>query len=377
MRIGYFVRDLLVRDPSGRLAQCGGIKVVLQHVTMLKRAGYEVVLMARNIPLDLNPAERGLYENPVVLASDTLDGIPACDVYVGTVFSDVATLFRRTRGKIVHLCQGYEPIDFESRLQGEMVTERYVRSGAFSRLRTYMDGRKFKRRIEKIESAYALPTVKAAVSKHLKDLIERRYQQPCFLIQNGIDPGIFYPDPGRTWGENGQIKVLSVGSTNVGFKGIPDTLEAIKRVKEKGIDLHLIRVSPQTPSQQEKGGRLVDAYYTNVPEEEMAALYRRTDLFISSSLEGEGFGLPAMEALASGVPSILTDISSYRNFGQGDDFAYFVPTRRPDRIADGVVALIRDGALRQRCVEAGKRVAEDFTLKRTEQDLLRFAEALA
>ena len=68
----------------------------------------------------------------------------------------------------------------------------------------------------------------------------------------------------------------------------------------------------------------------------MAALYRDTDVFISSSLEGEGFGLPAVEALASGVPAILTDISSYGNMDNTHDFACFVPPREPEEIATAV-----------------------------------------
>ena len=74
-----------------------------------------------------------------------------------------------------------------------------------------MDLMKFKKRIKEIESIYALPTVKAAVSKHLVELLEKRYQQKCFLIQNGIDTHIFYPDGRRVWGENPRIRILSVG----------------------------------------------------------------------------------------------------------------------------------------------------------------------
>jgi len=51
--------------------------------------------------------------------------------------------------------------------------------------------------------------------------------------------------------------------------------------------------------------------------------------------------LPAIEALASGVPSILTGISNYINFDEKRDFTYFVPTHRPDRIAEGVLAFIK------------------------------------
>jgi glycosyltransferase involved in cell wall biosynthesis len=83
-----------------------------------------------------------------------------------------------------------------------------------------------------------------------------------------------------------------------------------------------------------------------------------------------------MEALASGVPSILTEISSYKNFDTQRDFAYFVPTHRPDRIAEGILILIEDRGLRERYRDGGIRVAKGFTLERTKQDLLNFIEGL-
>jgi len=373
MRIGYFIRNYVLRGSDGKPAISGGVKVVSQHVKMLDEAGIEVLLVTRNVQTDSDLAELNLYDKPIVLRKE--EDIPDCDLYIGTVFSDVKMLFQRGKGKVVHLCQGYEPIDFTSRIEEKVLTEKYLRKGIFSLWR-YADRWKFKKRIKAIESIYALPTVKAAVSKHLVELIEKRFNQKCSLIQNGIDPKIFYPGQGRNWGENGKVKILSVGPINVGFKGIPDTLQAIKLLKGKGVPIEFFRVSPHPPSEREELGDVVDQYYMNLREREMGELYRTVDLFISSSLEGEGFGLPAMEALSCGVPSILTEISSYKNFDTNRDFAYFVPVHRPDRIAEGVLALIEEKGLREKCKERGIGVSGGFTLKRTQQDLANFIKGL-
>ena len=335
-----------MEDGYGRSAISGGVKVVSQHVKLLHEMGYEALLVTKNMKMDSNLTELNLYEKPIVI--ETEDDIPECDIYVGSLYNDVKSLFQRGRGRVVHLCQGYEPVDFTSRIEEEVITEKYSKRRGFSIWR-YLDVLKFKRKIKQIESVYALPTVKTAVSKHLVELIQKRYGQKCFLIQNGIDPNIFYPNEKRIWGEHGKIRILSVGPINVGFKGIPDTLQSLRLLKEKGVPVVFTRVSPHPPSDREEVGKLVDQYCINLKEKEMAELYRRTDIFISSSLEGEGFGLPAMEALASGVPSVLTEISSYKNFDEKRDFAYFVPTHRPDRIAEGILALIEDQAKRVGC----------------------------
>ncbi len=369
MRIGYFIRNYVLKGSDGRPAISGGVKVVSQHVKLLNEMGIETLLFTRNIQTDLDLGEFNLYDHPIVV-SGAMD-LPDCDLYIGTIFSDVQMLFQKRKGRVVHLCQGYEPIDYVSRIQEGVISERYQRRGLFFIWKP-LDHWKFRKRIKQIESIYALPTIKAAVSRHLVELIEKRYRQPCFLIQNGIDPEIFYPAPRRTWAEQGKIKILSVAPFNVGFKGVPDTLIAIKMLKERGIPIELIRVSPHPPSKQEGLGKIVDQYYMNLNEREMGELYRNVDLFISSSLEGEGFGLPALEALASGVPSILTEISSYLNFDEKKDFAYFVPIHRPDRIVEGVLAIQQEPKLRERIREKGLRVAQHHTLEKTKETLLNF-----
>jgi len=64
------------------------------------------------------------------------------------------------------------------------------------------------------------------------------------------------------------------------------------------------------------------------------------------------------------------------NFDEKRDFAYFTPTHRPDKIAEGVLSLIEDRELRERCRERGMSVAKGFTLERTKEDLGNFMKRL-
>ena len=365
MKIGYFINQI---DISG------GIKVISQHVKILKEMGYHAILISRSIKQKENIPEEYLPEAWVISKKDTLDDVPMCDVYVGTYYNDVMHLVRNLRSKVVHLCQGYEPIKYMGRVKKEFLPEKYSKKSLFSIIRQMIDNTKSKRRVRRVELIYSLPTIKAAVSRHLVELIEKKYRQKCHLIQNGIDPKNFYPDEKRVWGKDGKIKIISVGSAHVGFKGIQDTLNAVDLLKKKGAPVELIRVSPTPPSEKELEGKIVDKYYEGLSEKEMAILYRNVDIFISSSLELEGFGLPAMEALASGVPSILTEISSYQNFDEKRDFAYFVPTGRPDRIAEGLLVLMNHKEFREQCIRRGLLVARHYTIETTARHLSDFFE---
>ncbi len=250
-RIGYYIRNYVVKGSDGRPALSGGVKIISQHVKILNEAGIETLLITRKVETDIALAELNLYEPPIVLKEE--EDLPECDLYVGSIFSDVEYLFQRVKGKVAHLCQGYEPIDLASRIQQGVLTEKYLRREKLFFWR-YFDQRKFKKRIKAIEAIYALPTIKVAVSKHLAELIQTRYHQPCFLIQNGIDPRIFFPNKEKVWARGGKIKILSIGPMKVGFKGIPDTLQAIEILKAKGVPIHFIRVSPHPPSEREELG---------------------------------------------------------------------------------------------------------------------------
>lgn len=64
-----------------------------------------------------------------------------------------------------------------------------------------------------------------------------------------------------------------------------------------------------------------DKFY-GVSEQEMAELYSCLDVCVSTT-QGEGFGLPALEAMACGVPCILPDWSAYGEWAKAG--AWLVP----------------------------------------------------
>lgn len=365
MRIGYFIRNT---------GLSGGVKVILQHVRLLDELGHDALLLTNRI-VD----EWAKVPANTVIVKDDLGDLPACDLYVATVARDVRTLYEKKGGlRVVHLCQSYEPEDYRARLAGESHTDKYRAKGIFSFFKRADNARHFRKRIRGYRAVYGLPTIKMAVSRHLAQIIERKHGQRCHLVQNGVDGTVFHPKAGvgRLAGP-GPARILSVGSMRVGAKGIPDALEAIGILKDRGCSVELTRVSPDPPSEEEKRSRVTDRLLTALNEEEMADLYRESDVFLSTSLESEGFGLPAIDALSSGVPCVLTGISTYRNFAPDRDFACFVPVHRPDAVADAIEALVRDEALRERCVARGLEVAKNFSLERTKEHLAAFVESIS
>ena len=72
----------------------------------------------------------------------------------------------------------------------------------------------------------------------------------------------------------------------------------------------------------------------------------------------EGFGLPALEAMAGGCPCIVSSSASLPEVC--GDAALYCDPRSPDDIAAQIVRLVRDPQLRERLVRAGRDRAAEF-----------------
>ncbi len=90
----------------------------------------------------------------------------------------------------------------------------------------------------------------------------------------------------------------------------------------------------------------------------LAALYQGALAVVIPSLY-EGFGLPAVEAMAQGVPVLANDVGAVREVAAGA--AWLVPVADRDGWRDAVVQLAADPALRIRLRAEGRRRAAGFS----------------
>jgi glycosyltransferase involved in cell wall biosynthesis len=99
-----------------------------------------------------------------------------------------------------------------------------------------------------------------------------------------------------------------------------------------------------------------------VPDEDLKELYAESELFLFPTLY-EGFGLPALEAMAAGLPVVGSNTSSIPEV-VGDAGRLFNPLSI-DEGARAVVELLESVNVRERFSCAGIERARSFTWERT------------
>ena len=99
-----------------------------------------------------------------------------------------------------------------------------------------------------------------------------------------------------------------------------------------------------------------------VPDETLPLLYAAADLLVFPSLY-EGFGIPLLEAMASGTPVCASNISSIPEV-VGDAGLLFDPME-PTAIAVAMHRLLEDQVLRDRFIARGLARAKNFTWDRS------------
>jgi glycosyltransferase involved in cell wall biosynthesis len=149
-------------------------------------------------------------------------------------------------------------------------------------------------------------------------------------------------------------------------KNLERLIEAFSLVRKRGLDhLKLVLIGDEI-SKYAALRRAVHRHQLHkyvrflgyVPEETLAVMYRLAGVFVFPSLY-EGFGLPPLEAMASGTPVVTSNVSSLPEVA--GDAAVLVDPYDPSAIADGIYRVLTDEALRRSMRQKGIDRARQFS----------------
>jgi glycosyltransferase involved in cell wall biosynthesis len=98
-------------------------------------------------------------------------------------------------------------------------------------------------------------------------------------------------------------------------------------------------------------------FYENISSEDLPLIYRMASLFVYPSLF-EGFGIPVIEALYSGVPVITSTGSCFSE--AGGPSTIYVDTQEPEELSYQIQKVLTDSELAEKMKREGKIFARRF-----------------
>lgn len=215
-----------------------------------------------------------------------------------------------------------------------------------------------------IEAAYRLRTPAMTVAPHLAELVATRFRRPARTVTQPLQP-IFRPHRSRR-GPGPVPRILVVGPWEIDWKGVETALRAVARMREEGVECRLVRLSQWPLPAEELSLLAPDEAHVHLAPPDVASLMRGCDLLLAPSWEPEGFGLPVLEAMASGVPVVASHVSSFRWFAA--QAALLVPPGAPEALAGAARRVLGDRAEWRRLRDAGLEVARGFSEERAGSD---------
>ena len=158
--------------------------------------------------------------------------------------------------------------------------------------------------------------------------------------------------------------VLYVGRIQA-RKNLPRLVEAYARLRKQGLDARLVMVGKRDWQSEQLLEKIKDLGLEDsvifpgfVPFEDLPLFYNAAEVFVFPSFF-EGFGLPVVESMASGVPTITSFGSSLEEVA--GDGALLIDPSDTGSITDALGKVLGDPGLRQDLAFRGLERSKEFT----------------
>jgi glycosyltransferase involved in cell wall biosynthesis len=144
------------------------------------------------------------------------------------------------------------------------------------------------------------------------------------------------------------------------YKNIATLVQAFARIRERRPEIHLVLIGGDGGAGAQIRAATLDAHVTitgSLNDDGLRALVGGARVFVVPSLV-EGFGLPALEAMALGTPLVISDIEALREVTGGAALRF--DPANPAQLAEVIIGALDDEALRRDLAVRGRARAAQF-----------------
>jgi glycosyltransferase involved in cell wall biosynthesis len=216
------------------------------------------------------------------------------------------------------------------------------------------------------------------LARHIPEISDR-----LELMRHGIFPEAFT----IARGQDDDFDLLSVGRLEE-KKGFPDLIRAVAILSERGVNV-LCRILGEGAERAKLERLAIEAkvekrvvFYGTKSNEEVLSAMRSARIFVLScriAASGDRDGIPnvILEAMASGLPVVTTNVGGISEAIQDSTNGICVPPESPDQLADAIQSLLENPQERERLIRnALETVRERFDGRRNIEPLAKwFARA--
>jgi spore coat protein SA len=243
-----------------------------------------------------------------------------------------------------------------------------------------------------------------SVSRYITEKTQHifpQFAERCQTLYNGVDVNSFTIDPPKKMSKiNDDKHLLFVGRVSP-EKGVHILLQAFARVIKRYPHTHLTIVGAQGVlpfeflvglSDDSKTSKLASFYKMNymayllqissgigrttfvgpVPHRSIIDYFRNADVVVLPSVCNEAFGMPLVEAMATGTPVVATNSGGFPEIVSDGQTGLIVERADAPALSEAILTLLSDKDLRDSMGKAAqKRVIKNFSWEKTTENLLQ------
>lgn len=327
------------------LNKTGGVMVVLRHAANLSRMGHDVKVY-----------------HPLWPYGSLMEDIPGGPRRLYHKFRRFITAARRPARSLpwfpdaavepVISISSYSVRDADATVATAWPTAYSVAGLPASKGAKYyfiQDYEKWFKDIGRVDGSYRLPLSPIVIAPWLRDLLADRFgRRAAGMVHNGVDLEAFRRPASKPQGPPGILMMCHILES----KGTADGMDALRRLRDgnPGVKVRLFGMHAfDAPDWAE--------YHRDPAADVLAALYRDSHIFVCSS-QSEGWGLPVMEAMASGCAVVASDVGCVPVLKDGRNMLVYPPRDR-DALHGHLERLVRDASARDDIAERGWRTVQE------------------
>jgi phosphatidyl-myo-inositol alpha-mannosyltransferase len=203
-----------------------------------------------------------------------------------------------------------------------------------------------------------------AVSAAARHFADRYFPGDYKVIPNGVELSRFANAQPITRFKDGTPNIFFIGRFEP-RKGVMYALKAHRELHKNGYECRLL-LAGGGPQEREVRRYIATRRLTGVEllgrisEADKVRYFATADVYVSPATGQESMGVVLLEALASGTPTVCSDIHGYRSVVRRGEQGLLVPPRDVKALAHAIGQLLGDPELRARMSDSARERAVQF-----------------